>query len=191
MKIVPSFAALVLAALSIAGCSEEKSAELPAPHTLTTEAMGHYCGMGLMEHTGPKGQIILASQSTPVWFSSARDAFSYTMLDEEAKDVRAVYVSDMGQATSWDNPGVDNWIEARGALFVIESRRQGGMGAPETIPFSDRAAAEKFVAESGGRIVAFADVPQDYVLSSEPADEESGGGATHDPGHDHGADDHR
>lgn len=182
MKMMPSFAALMLAALSVAGCSEEKSVELPAPHTLTTEAMGHYCGMGLMEHTGPKGQIILASQSTPVWFSSARDAFSYTMLDEEAKDVRAVYVSDMGQAPSWNNPGVDNWIEARSALFVIESRMQGGMGAPETIPFSDRAAAEKFAAENGGRIVAFSDVPQDYVLSSEPAQEKTGNSAVHDHG---------
>jgi copper chaperone NosL len=91
--------------------------------------------------------------------------------------VRAVYVSDMGKAPSWEKPGVDNWIEARGALFVIESRKQGGMGAPETIPFSDRAAAERFVAENGGRIVAFADVPQDYVLSSEPAVE-----PLHDPG---------
>lgn len=170
MKITPScVAALLLAVLSVAGCSEEKSAALPPPHTLTADAVGHYCGMDLMEHTGPKGQIILASQSAPVWFSSARDAFSYTMLDEEAKDVRAVYVSDMGKAPAWEKPGVDNWVEARSALFVIESRKQGGMGAPETIPFSDRAAAERFVAENGGRIVAFAEVPQDYVLSSEPA----------------------
>ncbi len=182
MKIRPSFVALLLMALSIAGCSEEQSAALPAPHKLTTEAVGHYCGMDLMEHTGPKGQIILASQSAPVWFSSARDAFSYTMLDEEAKDVRAVYVSDMGKAPSWEKPGVTNWIEARRALFVIESRKQGGMGAPETIPFSDRADAERFVAENGGRIVAFADVPQDYVLSSEPAAEDVGAPHAHDHG---------
>ena len=187
MKFTPPFAALVLLALALAGCSEEKSTELPAPHTLTTEAMGHYCGMGLMEHTGPKGQIILASQSTPVWFSSARDAFAYTMLDEEAKDVRAVYVSDMGRAETWENPGADNWIEARSALFVIESRMQGGMGAPETIPFSDRAAAETFVAKNGGRIVAFADVPQDYVLSSPTEPDEAGDS----PAQDHGADGHR
>lgn len=182
MKITPPFVALLLAALFLAGCSEEKSVALPAPHKLTAEAVGHYCGMDLMEHTGPKGQIILASQSAPVWFSSARDAFSYTMLDEEAKDVRAVYVSDMGKAPSWRNPGVDNWIEARSALFVIESRKQGGMGAPETIPFSDRADAERFVAEHGGRIVTFTDVPQAYVLSSEPAADDAGAPAAHDHG---------
>lgn len=171
MKLRLRIAGLLLAALGVAGCSEQQSAALPAPHTLTAESVGHYCGMDLMEHTGPKGQIILASQSAPVWFSSARDAFSYTMLDEEAKDVRAVYVSDMGKAPSWEKPGADNWIEARAALFVIESRKQGGMGAPETIPFSERADAERFVSENGGRIVAFAEVPQDYVLSSEPAGE--------------------
>lgn len=180
MNVLSSVAAaiLCLAALSVSGCGEKERAELPPPHTLTADAVGHYCNMDLMEHSGPKGQIILASQKAPVWFSSARDAFSYTMLDEEAKDVRAVYVSDMGKAPSWEKPGVDNWIEARGALFVIESRKQGGMGAPETIPFSDRAAAEAFVAANGGRVVAFADVPQDYVLSSEPAAE---------PPHDHDA----
>lgn len=182
MKNIPTFAIFVFATLFVAGCSEQKSVELPAPHTLTTEAIGHYCGMGLKEHTGPKGQIILARQSTPVWFSSARDAFAYTMLDEEAKDVRAVYVSDMGQAPTWDNPGADNWIEARSALFVIESRMQGGMGAPETIPFSDRAAAEAFVEKNEGRIVAFTEVPQDYVLSSQTAFDEADGSAAHDHG---------
>ena len=186
MRIPPPLVALLLAVLSVAGCGERETAVLPAPHTLTAEAVGHYCGMDLMEHTGPKGQIILASQSAPVWFSSARDAFSYTMLDEEAKDVRAVYVSDMGKAPSWEKPGVDNWIEARSALFVIESRRQGGMGAPETIPFSDRVAAEKFVADNGGRIVAFAEVPQDYVLGSEPTADASGP----PPAPDHGAGGH-
>lgn len=182
MRIPSPFVALLLVVLSVAGCGEQETAVLPAPHTLTAEAVGHYCGMDLMEHTGPKGQIILASQSTPVWFSSARDAFSYTMLDEEAKDVRAVYVSDMGKAPSWEKPGVDNWIEARSALFVIESRRQGGMGAPETIPFSDRADAEKFVADNGGRIVAFAEVPQDYVLGSEPTADASAAPPMHDHG---------
>lgn len=170
MKSLSCLAAM-LALLALCACSDEASGPPPAPHKLTAEAVGHYCGMNLHEHTGPKGQIILASQNAPVWFSSARDAFSYTMLDEEAKDVRAVYVSDMGKAASWDNPGDDNWVDARQAFFVIGSGKQGGMGAPETIPFSERAAAEKFAGEHGGKVVTFAEVPADYVLSSEPADD--------------------
>ena len=182
MKSTPSFVALLIAVFLVAGCDAEKTAERPPPQTLTSDAIGHYCGMDLMEHTGPKGQIILASQKVPVWFSSARDAFSYTMLDEEAKDIRAIYVSDMGKAPDWEQPGADNWIEARSALFVIGSRKQGGMGAPETVPFSNRADAEKFVAENGGRIVAFADVPKDYVLSSEPAAENTDSATPHTHG---------
>jgi copper chaperone NosL len=89
------------------------------------------------------------------------------LLPEEAKDVRAIYVSDMAKAPSWDNPGVTNWVEARQAFFVIGSTKQGGMGAPETVPFSDRAAADKFAADHGGRVVTYDEVPRDYVLGSQ------------------------
>jgi copper chaperone NosL len=123
--------------------------------------------MNVLEHAGPKGQIILASRTDPIWFSSARDAIAFTMLPEEPKDIRAIYVSDMAKAPSWEDPGANNWIDARQALFVIGSRVKGGMGAPETVPFSSRAAADKFAGENGGQVVTFDDVPRDYVLSSE------------------------
>ncbi len=181
MKLVSSLAAL-FSLLALSACGDERSASVPKPHKLTADAVGHYCGMTLMEHAGPKGQIILASSSEPVWFSSARDVFSFTMLGEEAKDVRAIYVSDMAKAPSWDDPGATNWIDAHQAFFVIGSIRQGGMGAAETIPFSDRAAADKFAGEHGGKVVAFAGVPRDYVLSSEPAYTSDGGEAHPQPG---------
>ena len=95
----------VLAALALSGCGDDASKAPATPHQLTADAVGHYCGMNVMEHPGPKGQIIVASRSEPVWFSSARDAFSFTMLAEEAKDIRAIYVSDMAKAPSWDDPG--------------------------------------------------------------------------------------
>ena len=131
---------------------------------MTDAAIGHYCGMNVLEHSGPKGQIILASRKDPVWFSSARDAISFTLLPEEPKDIRAIDVSDMAKAPNWDKPGANNWVDAKQASFVIGSRKQGGMGGDEAVPFSDRSTAEKFVAENGGRVVAFADVPKDDVL---------------------------
>lgn len=160
--------ALLLAiAIVLAGCGQKTSEPPPRPFPLTAQATGHYCGMNLLEHKGPKGQIILASQAEPIWFSSARDAFSFTMLPDEPKDIRAVYVSDMAKAASWDDPGTTNWVDAHKAFFVIDSSRQGGMGAPETVPFSDRAVADKFATEYGGRVVAFDEVPRDYVLGSQ------------------------
>lgn len=171
------FAALA-GALALAGCKESRTAAAPPPpHELTAGTVGHYCGMDLLEHAGPKGQIILASRPEPVWFSSARDAFSFTMLPEEPKDIRAIYVSDMARAPSWEEPGVANWVEAHRAVFVIGSRKKGGMGADETVPFSDRAAADRFAAANGGRVVAFTEVPRDYVLGagSETAGSEAAG----------------
>jgi copper chaperone NosL len=152
--------------LALAGCNDQKTAEAPPPQEITDSAIGHYCGMNVLEHSGPKGQIILASRKDSVWFSSARDAISFTLLPEEPRDIRAIYVSDMARAPSWDKPGTNNWVDARQASFVIGSRMQGGMGGDEAVPFSDRSAAEKFAAENGGRIVAFAEVPKDYVLGA-------------------------
>lgn len=159
--------AAIAGALALAGCNDQKTAEAPPPpQELTATAIGHYCGMNVLEHTGPKGQIILASRKEPVWFSSARDAISFTMLPEEPKDIRAIYVSDMAKAPNWDEPGASNWVDARKAFFVVGSRMKGGMGADEAVPFSDRSAAEKFATENGGRVMAFADVPKDYVLGA-------------------------
>lgn len=167
MKFI-SIPLLLVGALALAGCNDKKEAAAPPPpHDLTATAIGHYCGMNVVEHSGPKGQILLASREEPVWFSSARDTLSFTMLPEEPKDIRAIYVSDMGKADSWEKPGIKNWIDARQAVFVIESRMKGGMGADELVPFSDRKAAETFASRNGGRIVSFAEVPKGYVLSDE------------------------
>jgi copper chaperone NosL len=176
--------ALALAgSLLIGGCDEAKqSGAPPPPHTLTAAAVGTYCGMTLVEHAGPKGQILLARSAEPLWFSSARDAIAFTLLPEEAKDVRAIYVSDMGRAARWEDPGADNWTDATRAVYVIGSARRGGMGAEETIPFADPAAARRFAAEHGGEVVAFADIPRSYVLgSTEPGQGERGDSPpTHD-----------
>ncbi len=166
MRRIALIAALA-GALAAAGCNEKQTdAAAPPAVELTDAAVGHYCGMSVLEHSGPKAQIILASRKDPVWFSSARDAFSFTMLPEEPKDIRAIYVSDMGKAPSWDKPGRTNWIDAKSASFVVGSRMKGGMGSDEAVPFLEKASAEAFATENGGRVVSFADMPRDYVLGS-------------------------
>ena len=113
--------------------------------------MGVFCGMNLLEHPGPKGQIITASRIDPFWFTSVRDTVAFTLMPDQPRDIRAIYVSDMAQALSWEDPGATNWIDARKAFFVIESRKQGGMGAAEAVPFGNRAAADAFAAANGGQ----------------------------------------
>ena len=145
----------------------------PPPVALTSDAMGVFCGMNLLEHPGPKGQIITASRIDPFWFTSVRDTVAFTLMPDQPRDIRAIYVSDMARAPSWDDPGATNWIDARKAFFVIESRKQGGMGAAEAVPFGNRAAADAFVAANGGQVVTFAEIPSAYVLGSDTAGDQS------------------
>lgn len=166
-RALPGRAAAVLLAVAtwLGGCDGRAPAVPPPPPAeVQADAVGHYCGMLLVDHEGPKGQIHLASRAQPVWFSSVRDTLAFLRLPEEPRDVVAAYVNDMGRARRWEQPEPGTWIEARQAWFVIESDLRGGMGAPEAVPFSDRAAADAFVARHGGRVVRLADIPDAYVL---------------------------
>ncbi len=157
--------------LPLLGACQREAEAPPAPFAMTEEAMGRYCGMNILEHAGPKGQVILARYDEPIWFSSARDAIAFTMLPEEPKDIRAIYVSDMAKAPNWDKPGADNWVDARQAFFVIGSGLKGGMGAAEAVPFSTEEAAAAFVEAHGGRTVRFDAVPRDYILEQQSGGE--------------------
>jgi copper chaperone NosL len=157
----------LLASLLALGACQRAPEQPPAPFAMTEEAMGRYCGMNILEHAGPKGQVILARYDEPIWFSSARDTIAFTMLPEEPKDIRAIYVSDMAKAASWEQPGADNWVDARKAFFVVGSDRKGGMGAAEAVPFSSEAAAKAFAGDHGGRVVGFDAVPRDYILDGQ------------------------
>ena len=123
-------AALSVSVLAACGKSSPPPAA-PPPAEVSAQATGHYCGMRLADHDGPKGQVHLASRKDPVWFSSVRDTVSFLRLPEEARDIAAVYVSDMARARSWERPEPGAWVEARAAWFVIDSRMRGGIGAPQ------------------------------------------------------------
>jgi copper chaperone NosL len=53
------------------------------------------------------------------------------------------------------------------------------MGAPEAVPFSDKAAAEAFQIAHGGEVVRFADIPRDYVLGPVELDDQPPGQTSH------------
>lgn len=158
------FLLLALAALTLSACKEEV-AERPLPVTMTAEAVGHYCQMDLLEHPGPKAQVHLAGLPDPLFFSQVRDAIAYQRMPEQSHAISAIYVSDMGAAPSWEAPGADNWIAAETAVYVVGATVAGGMGAPELVPFADRAAAEDFVARNGGEVLSLLSVPDEAVLA--------------------------
>lgn len=151
--------------LMIAACDSEQVAAVPDPHEPTQNATGYYCNMTVVEHDGPKGHVFLVGDGIPFWFTSVRDTIAFTMLPEESKEIAVVYVNDMAKAKTWDQPEPGSWVDAKTAVYVIGSTRVGGMGAPEPVPFSLELKAKEFAKEFGGDIVAFADIPRDYILS--------------------------
>lgn len=151
--------------MALAACGESRdSADLPSPQEPTREAVGHYCGMIVVDHAGPKGQIFLEGEPKPIWFSSVRDTLAFTMLPEEPKTVVAIYVNDMAKVKTWDQPEPGTWLDATKAVFVVGSDARGGMGALETVPFSTKEAAERFRSVHGGSIYAFSEIPERFVL---------------------------
>jgi copper chaperone NosL len=157
------FFCLVVGVAVLSGCDEK--VVLPDPVRITREANGHYCKMIIVDHPGPKAQVFEVGRSEPVWFSSVRDALFYLKLPGEAQRVSAIYVHDMGRASSWEHPQDDGiWIKAAAAIYVIGSSRRGGMGARETVPFGQQSGAEKFARRFGGKIVAIDDIPINYII---------------------------
>lgn len=158
--------ALALAlALLVSGCFEDEAAVKPGAVAMTPESVGYFCQMNVLEHDGPLAQIHLAGQPAPVWFTQIRDAVAFMRLPEETAEITAVYVSDMGRAASWSEPGADNWVDGDLAFYVINSSRTGGMGAPEAVPFAQENDAMNFAKANGGTVVRLPEIPDAYVLS--------------------------
>lgn len=154
--------ALMMCMLALFACDKPSETSMPAPEKLTRQASGYYCLMTVVDHQGPKGQIFLTDREQPLWFTSVRDTISFTHSPEEPKNISAIYVNDMGNA-NWNDPGRENWIDARKAWYVIGSKRTGGMGAPEAVPFSAKQQAEDFIRNYGGRVVDYNSIPTSYI----------------------------
>ena len=154
----------VLAALALAAC--DGPAPVPPPQEVSDSSVAQFCGMLVSEHEGPKGQIFVRGQSKPFWFASVNDAVAFLRMEETPKNIVVVYVNDMARAHDWAHPEPGTWIDAKRAIYVINSRKHGGMhGADgaEAVPFGDRVAAKRFVAQNGGQMVTLAGIP-DSVL---------------------------
>lgn len=157
---------LLAAMLALLTACKEEAVQSTVPQDMNAQTLGHYCQMNLLEHPGPKAQVFLEGYPAPLFFSQVRDAIAYMRGPEQVAPILAVYVNDMGRTgATWEQPGAGNWIPVDKAFYVVGSARAGGMGAPETIPFSSRERAEAFAAAEGGRLLVFAEISDDMVLT--------------------------
>lgn len=156
---------LALPLFVLAACKEE--AQDISAVALTAESVGHFCQMNLLEHPGPKAQVHLEGfPGTPLYFSQVRDAVAYARLPEQDGVILAIWVNDMGApGATWDKPGATNWIPAADAHYVVGSKTEGGMGAPELVPFADLDRAAAFAAQNGGSVMALSAIPDSAVIA--------------------------
>ncbi len=174
---------VVLLLLMAGGCNDPNITAAVAPVTMSTEALGHYCQMNVLEHDGPKAQVHLAGNPHPIWFVQIRDAFAFERMPEQSADVAAIFVNDMGApGARWEAPGNDNWIAAPDAVYVIGSDRRGGMGVPDLIPFATQQDAAAFTKRHGGKVIAYSDISNELVLAPVDVDLPSGEGDIETPG---------
>ncbi|WP_022702906.1 nitrous oxide reductase accessory protein NosL [Pseudorhodobacter ferrugineus] len=160
------YIAFILVLLTLTACKEDVAQDVSAV-SLDPQAVGHFCQMELLEHEGPKGQAHLAGlPGAPLFFSQVRDAVAYIRMPEQSHSILVVWVNDMGaDGASWEAPGIDNWIRADTALYVVGAAVKGGMGAPEIVPFSDPARAAAFAKANGGAVMSLDQIPDEAVLA--------------------------
>ncbi|NGZ06574.1 MAG: copper resistance protein CopZ [Magnetococcales bacterium] len=146
---------LIIFLLVLTACGNPADESMPTVQEPPPEAKGFYCGMSLAEHPGPKGQLHMAGETQPLWFSSVHDAMAYLQLEGATRRIRAFYVHDMAKA-DWNKPQPGTWIDAQKSWFVLGSKRLGGMGGSEVVPFATQSQAETFAKEHGGRVLDYA-----------------------------------
>lgn len=164
-----SIPAALLAALLLTGC-EQSATDTAQIEELTPNTACSLDGMLLLDYPGPKAQIHYASGETE-FFCDTVEMFSMLLRPEQQRKVVAVYTQDMGKA-DWSKP-TGNWIDARTAVYVKDSKLMGSMG-PTFAAFAERSAAEAFVKQHGGTLLNFDQVTPDMA--------DLRGGAHHDHG---------
>lgn len=157
---------LVAGLLAACGKTDDTSA---GPKDIAKETACALDGMFLADYPGPKAQILYDGAPEPEFFCDTMEMFSLYLKPEQARKVKGIYVQDLDK-TPWDAPK-GAWIDARGAFYVVGSKKRGAMGP--TIPsFGSRDGAQKFADANGGKVYPFAEVTADMARLD--------GGALHD-----------
>lgn len=149
-------AVLLATALVLAGCGDSAPETLADAEPIASGDSCHVCGMTIREHPGPKGEAFMGRDEAPLKFCSTAELFTFLLQPENESQLSHAYVHDASQ-TDWETPEDDAFIRANEAVYVIGHDRRGSMGHT-LAPFADKNAAEAFVEDRGGEVVAFDDI---------------------------------
>ncbi|MFC1602507.1 nitrous oxide reductase accessory protein NosL [Pseudomonadota bacterium] len=154
-----AIASSLLIALSLtSGCSENSSDKTSyTPQDLTRDEVCMIDGMILLDHPGPKGQVIYKN-GEPHFFCDTKGLIS-TLYDQNYNTkIKQAFVQDFGKR-KWSSYS-DNWIDVKQAFFVMGSSQFGAMG-PTLATFSTRSDADAFAKEFGGSVLAFNELSEE------------------------------
>lgn len=143
--------AVIAIALTI-GCSDKSSTEATStPKDLTRDEVCMLDGMILVDHPGPKGQVILKNGEHR-FFCDTKGLIS-TLYDQNHKQkIKQAFVQDFANR-KWGSYN-DNWIDIQQAFIVMDSSQFGAMG-PTLVTFAHRIDAETFIKEFGGSLLTY------------------------------------
>ncbi len=142
--------------LALCACAgNEKTVELK-PVDITRQHACALDGMTVIDHHGPKAQLLRRDQSRAV-FCDAKEAFPELLDPVRRRQVAQIWFQPLDQAPWESHPG--DWAPAADLLFVAGSGKLGSMG-PTLAPFKNRAKAKAFVAQYGGQIHRYEQIDQ-------------------------------
>lgn len=137
---------------ALAACSQ--AALQAKPQEPTSDTACALDGMVLQDFPGPKAQIHYA-EGKPEFFCDLMELFTVVLAPEQKRVMAGLFVQDMAK-TAWEHPE-GHWIDAKSALYVIGSRKQGSMG-PTLASFASKQDADAFAAKEGGKVLRFDEI---------------------------------
>lgn len=136
-----------------------------AARAVPAEARCPVCGMYPARFPTWAAQLALRDGSTR-FFDSPREFFVF--VDRIGRGTASVAAADVVIAWVTDYAG-NGWVQAGAAWYVQGSRVTGPMRSDALPAFRERAAAEAFVAEHGGRVLSFREAAARVAAADAPA----------------------
>ncbi|MDX9700668.1 MAG: nitrous oxide reductase accessory protein NosL [Rhodocyclaceae bacterium] len=153
---------LPLLCLLLTACSgSTPDSARPAAVDFSAEDTCVLNGLRPSDHPGPKAQLHLRGHEGPLFYCDTVEALHTLLVATPPQAVLAAYVQDTA-AIDW-HATHGHWIDARRAVYVNGASRIGPLGRT-LVSFAERGAAERFIQEYGGQLLAFEDITPDHVV---------------------------
>ena len=149
----------ILAFTSLGGCEKKDPKAQAEAIPLTREAVSAEDGMILLDHPGPKGQLLL-SDGTREYYCDIPGMFRSLQSPSAQNRIVQAFSQPFDQR-EWGS-FKDGWSKAESLIYVVGSNRMGAMG-PTFVPFQDESSAHAFVEKQGGRAVKFEEITAEFL----------------------------